>query len=210
MRHFDALIRAIARGDEGVARTLLAATPELARLAASTGATRAAARPFFFKEIAHYLYEGDTALHMAAAGHRLDLVRELLRRGADPGARNRRGAQPLHYAADGGPGLPHWNPEAQRAVIEHLLAAGADPSATDDDQVTPLHRASRTRSAAAVRALLAGGAYRGARNKNGSTPVEVAARTTGRGGSGSPEAKAEQHEILRLLGRGRAGRASRR
>lgn len=200
MSSFDSLIRAVAKGDTGAARKLLAKSPGLAREAAPTGATRSTARKFFFKEISHYLYEADTALHLAAAGHRVDLVRELLIRGADPEAKNRRGARPLHYATDGGPGLPHWNPEAQAAVIEQLLEAGADPDTPDDDGVTPLHRAARTRCASAVRVLLARGADRRVRNKNGSTPADVAARTTGRAGSGSPAAKAQQREILKLLG----------
>jgi hypothetical protein len=37
------------------------------------------------------------------------------------------------------------------------------------------------------------------RNNGGSTPLKLARLTTGRGGSGSVEAKAQQREILRLL-----------
>jgi hypothetical protein len=62
-----------------------------------------------------------------------------------------------------------------------------------------LHRAVRTRCAAAVRALLEHGADVRCKNKNGSTPIDLVSRTTGRGGSGSPEAKAQQAEIVRLL-----------
>jgi Ankyrin repeats (many copies) len=193
------LIRAIVRGDTESARMLLLNSPALAREVATKGATRAAAREFCFEEIAHYLYEGDTALHLAAVGYRVDIARELLSRGADPRSKNRRDASPLHYAADGGPGLPHWNPAAQVAMIEQLLEAGAVADAEDDDRVTPLHRAARTRCAMAVRALLVGGADPSKRNKNGLTPADVAARTTGRGQSGFRQAKAQQLEILRLL-----------
>jgi hypothetical protein len=63
----------------------------------------------------------------------------------------------------------------------------------------PLHRAVRTRSTAAVKALLDGGADPRAKNKSGSTPMDLAKQTTGRGGSGSPAAKKEQAEIIRLL-----------
>jgi hypothetical protein len=65
--------------------------------------------------------------------------------------------------------------------------------------VTPLHRAVRNRCAAAVQALLAAGADRRRKNGSGSTPAQLAKVTSGRGGTGSPEAKAQQAEILRLL-----------
>ena len=57
------------------------------------------------------------------------------------------------------------------------------------------------RSAAAVEALLAAGAKVNAKNKTGSTPLRLAALTTGRSGAGSPEAKAEQAEIVAILER---------
>jgi ankyrin repeat protein len=86
-------------------------------------------------------------------------------------------------------------------MIGWLIDAGADPNAVDMDGVTPLHRAVRTRSAAAVGALLAGGADVGRKNGSGSTPLRLARLTTGRSGAGSPDAKAQQQEILRLLDR---------
>jgi hypothetical protein len=57
----------------------------------------------------------------------------------------------------------------------------------------------RTRCAAAVGLLLARGADGRRTNRNGSTPMLLATENTGRGGSGSPEARAEQQEIVRLL-----------
>lgn len=114
-------------------------------------------------------------------------------------ARYRRGAEPLHYAVDGVPGSRSWDPAAQAATVASLIDAGADPNTVDQSSVTPLHRAVRTRCAAAVRALLDGGADARRRNKSGSTPMRLATRNTGRGGSGSPESKAQQQEIIRLL-----------
>jgi ankyrin repeat protein len=67
--------------------------------------------------------------------------------------------------------------------------------------VTPLHRAVRTRCAAAVRALLDGGADARYPHGTGTSPLQLAARTTGRGGSGSAEAKAKQQMIVELLRR---------
>ena len=194
-----ALVRAITVGDTATASRLLAASPALARARAEKGATRQEAKEYFLDEIGHYLYEGDTALHIAAAAYRTEIVEELIAAGADLRARNRRGAEPLHYAVDGVPGSPTWNPRAQAATVARLIAAGADPNAVDQGGVTPLHRAVRTRCAAAVSKLLEAGADARSQNKNGSTPMKLATQNTGRGGSGSPESKAQQAEIVRLL-----------
>ena len=196
-----ALLRTIAAGDTPAALRRLAASPELAWTRVEAGATRQSARDHFFEEIRHYAYAGDTALHIAAAGYRCEIGTRLIAAGADVRARNRRGAEPLHYAADGSPGWPAWDPVAQAATIACLVAAGADPNALDKSGVAPLHRAVRTRSAAAVRALLEAGADVNLPNRSGSTPLRLASLTTGRGGSGSPESKTQQAEIVRMLER---------
>jgi ankyrin repeat protein len=194
-----AFMQTIAAGETRLARQMLQSTPALAAEQLSVGATRAQAREFFLDDIGHYAYRGDTALHIAAAGYQIEVARALVSAGAEVAARNRRGAQPLHYAADGGPGTARWNPAAQAATISYLIAAGADPNAVDGSGVAPLHRAVRTRCAAAVGALLDAGADPERPNKNGSTPMKLATQQTGRGGSGSPEAKAQQADIIRLL-----------
>src|SRR5262249_49320215 len=140
-----------------------------------------------------------TPLHIAAAAYECEIGKELVSRGANASARNRRGAQPLHYAADGAPGSACWDPEAQQAVVELLVRAGADPNAEDKSGVAPLHRAVRTRSTGAVRALLSNGADVRRKNKSGSTPLHLAVQDTGRGGSGSAAAREEQGQIIRLL-----------
>jgi ankyrin repeat protein len=193
------LIEAVIAGDRVTFDELLFANPELARARVKAGATRANSKEYFFDEIAHYVYTGDTALHMAAAAHGPEMVAALVGVGADVGAVNRRGAQPLHYAVDGGPNGPWWDPAAQSDTIGRLLDAGADPNATDKGGTTPLHRAIRNRSAAAVEVLLARGADARRPNGSGSTVWQLANWTTGKGGSGSPAAKAQQAEILRLL-----------
>jgi hypothetical protein len=193
------LMRTIAEGDTASALQLLAAQPLLASARLEQGASRQVATDFFFEDITHYAYAGDSALHLAAASHRPEVVRALLSAGADVRARNRRGAQPLHYAADGVPGGASWNPDAQAATITYLIETGADPNAVDASGVAPLHRAVRTRCSAAVGALLEGGADLRRPNKSGSTPIKLATVKTGRGGSGSAQANAEQAEIVRLL-----------
>jgi len=192
---FLEFVRHVVNGDIDDVSRQLTAHPILATVQAEVGADRLGAPDFFFTEIAHYLYAGDTALHMAAAAFRRPVAMLLVAHGADCHARNRRGAQPLHYAADAN----HWEPTAQAETIEYLLSVGADPNALDKSGVAPLHRAVRTRSLPAVRTLLDGGANPGARNKSGSTPLHLAVQTTGRGGSGSEHAHQQQADIIRLL-----------
>lgn len=194
------LIRAIVADDEPTVAMMLADAPTLATTQAMlTGATRQAATDFFLDHIRHYVYAGDTALHLASAASRPAIVRELLAAGSPVQARNRRGAQPLHYAADSAPGTPSWNPAAQRETVTCLLNAGADPNAVDKGGVTPLHRAVRNGCAAAVSALLEGGADPHRPNKRGSTPGQLAVWTTGKSGSGTAQARDQQAEIVRLL-----------
>jgi hypothetical protein len=155
------LLRAIVSRDRGMVSRLLAESPELARLAITVGATREAAEAYFFQEIAHYAYAGDTALHIAAAAYEREIAEELVARGANVSARNRRGAEPLHYAADGIPGSDAWQPDAQYAVVEFLVRAGADPNSVVQERrravasrgANALHRcrSSASRPAAAAR-----------------------------------------------------------
>ena len=188
-------VRLVVNGDIDEVYRRLAASPSLATVRAEVGAARNGAPDFFFTEIAHYLYAGDTALHMAAAAFRRPVSELLIAHGADCHAKNRRGAEPLHYAADAN----RWAPTAQAETIEYLLSVGADPNGLDKSGVAPLHRAVRTRSLPAVRALLDGGANPRAPNRSGSTPLHLAVQTTGRGGSGSEHARQQQAGIIRLL-----------
>src|SRR2546423_14210981 len=107
------LIQSIVRDDAGEVSRLLRTSSSLARQCLSVGATRQAATDFYFEKIGHYLIAGDTPLHAAAAGYRIEIARSLIQRGANLAARNRRGAEPLHYAADGGPARHGWNPKEQ-------------------------------------------------------------------------------------------------
>ena len=193
------LLRSIADNDRSAGVGLLAASPMLATARLEVGATRQGSDVYFLEAIGHVLYAGETALHTSAAAYRSDIARRLIKMGADVRAKNRRGAEPLHYAAVGGPGADTWDPRSQVATIACLIDAGADPNAVDKSGVTPLHRAVRARCAAAVAALLDRGADPHRRNGNGSTPTLLAGINTGRGGTGSPAAKLQQEKIVRLL-----------
>jgi ankyrin repeat protein len=193
MTNLTSLLRAIANGDREAAATLLDTTPSLAT------ARMARRDEFFLAERLAQVYEGDTALHAAAFSYDADMARELIARGADVRARNRRGAEPLLAAVAGGPGSATWNPTRQRRVILSLIEAGAHPNAAAAGGVTPLHRAVRNRCSAAVEALLGAGADARLRNDRGSTASDLARWTTGRGGTGSEAAEAEQRIIVELL-----------
>jgi len=192
------LVDAIVANDGALFSKLIDESSALAAASFPMGATRQGPSPFI-KEIGHYIYSGDTALHFAAASYRPKMADKLIKAGAHVRAKNRRGAEPLHAAAFGSPGSSRWDPAAQAATIVCLIEAGADPNAQNMEGATPLHRAVRTRCAGAVGALLDHGANPAIRNKNGSTAMKLALYTTGRPGSGSPEAKAQQQEIVLLL-----------
>jgi ankyrin repeat protein len=187
---FQALLKAIVEDDSTRVNALLDRDPGLAE--------RTVAKDVLFRQkLLHWVYVGDTLLHVAAAGHRVEIAKSLLDAGADVGAAtNRRHSQPLHYASDGNPGSPAWNPERQVAMLRLLLEAGADIQAQDQNGATSLHRAVRTRCTAAVKFLLEAGADATIRNKPGSTPFHLAVQNTGRGGSGGDLARAAQQEII--------------
>ena len=189
----ESLFKAILDDDRAGAKMLLLKDPRLAREAV-------AAKARLSTEIAHWIYAGDTALHAAAAGYRVEIAKMLLAGGANPNsARNHRRGQPLHYAADGYLENPLWDPKRQVAMIRLLLDAGAEIHGQDKNGATPLHRAVRTRCAAAVKCLLDAGADATIRNKPGSTPFHLTVQNTGRGGSGAEKAKAAQREIIQVF-----------
>ena len=193
------LIDAIIRNDIAETKKLITSSRELPNSSLATGATRQRSIEFYFETIRHYLIAGDTPLHAAAAGYRVAIGKLLVESGADVSARNRRGAGPLHYAADGGPMVVNLKSLEQGAMVEFLIKSGADPNSVNKNSVAPLHRAVRMRCPHAVSALIAGGADLQLKNGNGSTPLHLAVQNTGKGGTGSNEAKALQKEIIVLL-----------
>jgi hypothetical protein len=160
--------------------------------------------PRLERQLPHWIYAKDSALHVAAAGYRVEIAKLLLKAGANPNsAENHRRSRPLHYAADGYIISKLWNEKNQIAMIRLLLKAGAAIDAQDKNGATPLHRAVRTRCAAAVKCLLDAGADAMIKNKPGSTAFHLAVQNTGRGGSGAEIAKAAQRAIIQaFLSRG--------
>ncbi len=184
------MVAAIVEDDVNAARRLLEADTGLA--------TQTIRRPKLYRSgIFHWIYLGDTLLHLAAAGYRVEIVRLLLASGADPNAaKNMRRSSPLHYAADGFITGPAWDAKQQVETIRCLREHGANLHLQDMNGATPLHRSVRTRCAGAVRYLLKAGADSTVRNKPGSTPFHLAVQNTGRGGTGAAAAVSAQREII--------------
>ena len=92
--------------------------------------------------------EQTTPLHWAVYQVDETLVKELLRREADPDTRNSFGSSPLSEAAR----------LANVTLVEQLLDAGANPKVTNADGQTPLMLAAWNGSVEIARALVAKGA----------------------------------------------------
>lgn len=119
-------------------------------------------------------------LHMAARLCTPALVSELMRRGADPHARDDKGLTPLHAALDDArfqrkPGKDGEDDGA--AVVIALLAGGAEANAADKRKRTPLLLAVSGRREGAALALLERGADPRLADGAGDTPLHEAVHT---------------------------------
>lgn len=118
-----------------------------------------------------------TTLHAAVALGDTARVRELIREGADVGARQQNGRTPLHWVAWQYGVDEEYDYRPQEARL--LLEAGADPNARDASGRTPLHRVCTYGSEEIARLLVQHGADVMARDAEGFTPLHCA--------TGSPE-----------------------
>jgi len=152
------LVRTVVTADDTVAFRLLAANPALAKASFEIGATPPDRRDLLpRRDRALHIRGGDTALHVAAAAYRQEIVQKLIATGANVRARNRRGAEPFttpsmacRAHADG------TRPHKRRR-----------PPSQEQERLDP--------------------------------EMLLATQNTGRGGSGSSAAKAQQELIVQLL-----------
>src|SRR5262249_44793477 len=105
---------------------------------------------------------GQTLLHEAAMAGDTELAAVLIRRGADPDAKEAEGHTPLYRASTGD-------------VARMLLAAGATADiANGPTRGTPLHQAARRGNISVAEALLDHGATIDAPDAKGQTPLRRA------------------------------------
>jgi hypothetical protein len=111
------LVRRIAAADTAAAVELIGASPALARAFFQQGAARQTAESYHLARSATTSIKGIRALHIAATAYLREVVKARLAPGADVGARNRRGAEPLHAASSGRPGSSAWKPQPSPASL---------------------------------------------------------------------------------------------
>lgn len=107
--------------------------------------------------------EQNTALHLGVSS--TDMVRLLLRKGADIDARNNRGEVALHLAVEQG----------NEDLLDVLLAYGANANARNQNLDTAPYIAIRANNEKLVKLLLCGGANVHARTKKFETTLHLAA-----------------------------------
>jgi ankyrin repeat protein len=131
--------------------------------------------------------DGGTALHFACFFRQPEIVKLLIRAGADVQipARGFGNVTPLHSAVAG------RNPDA----VGFLLAAGAKPNVRQQGAYTPLHSAANNGDERSTRLLLDHGADPTLQSDDGKTPADMA---NDHGHSG----------VAAMLGRNRAASAS--
>jgi ankyrin repeat protein len=77
--------------------------------------------------VTHWFYRGDTALHLCAAAHRVELARRLLRRGAEVNARNFREGTLVRLAVQStGAAVTADSPAEQREIVKLLSRPGRE------------------------------------------------------------------------------------
>jgi ankyrin repeat protein len=117
-----------------------------------------------------------TALHGAASRSNVEVVKALLKSGADPNARSG-GRSVFYYALT--PGFTLKDRATPDEIVRMLVQAGADVNSPDFDDETPLLTAMENKRVASVKLLLEAGANVNARGRNKETALDLAAAWPG-------------------------------
>ncbi|MEK6237918.1 MAG: ankyrin repeat domain-containing protein [Planctomycetales bacterium] len=165
------------QGDLKSVKQLLSEDPKLADapnkdgltplyLAARRGHLKVAEHLIEQKAGVNLLASGDGPLHVAAEENQAEMIRLLLKHGAEIDLRNAAKDTPLHMAC--------WEGAAESAVL--LLKNKADLEAADENDDRPLHLACAGGHEETVKALLAAGAKIDVVNRQGYTPLHLPAK----------------------------------
>src|SRR5262249_46046623 len=119
--------------------------------------------------------EGTPLLLHAAQSLHLEIIGDILDRGADIASKDRFGETALHRVAD----LRRADIPKAAQMATFLIERGAPVDARNRDDVTPLHQAVRARNLAVAEVLLRSGANANAVDKRGSTPLHRASSSSG-------------------------------
>jgi hypothetical protein len=106
----------------------------------------------------------EATVHSAASEGDVNLLKQLLKDGADQNEKDEEGRTALHFACGYG----------ELECATELVKAGADVDALDNNKNTPLHYAAGYGQVEASQLLIKHGASQTAKNGDGKTPVEVA------------------------------------
>eukprot|EP01098_Paradermamoeba_levis_P010768 TRINITY_DN4539_c0_g1_i1.p1 TRINITY_DN4539_c0_g1~~TRINITY_DN4539_c0_g1_i1.p1 ORF type:complete len:459 (-),score=162.22 TRINITY_DN4539_c0_g1_i1:94-1470(-) len=109
--------------------------------------------------------EGLTPLHFAAGHANMNIIDDLVKNGANPNAKDKKGNTPIFMASSSSSALN---------AINLLLKSGADINATNDDDDTLLHWAAREGDQQLTRFLLEKGANPNLLNKHEESPLKIA------------------------------------
>ena len=109
--------------------------------------------------------KGNTALHFDASDGKIEKVKDLLTKGADPDMHDIEGNVALHFAVASN----------QFEAVELLLKYKASPNEANIEKTTPLHVATVRGNFEVVKLLLAHGADNSLMNIEGHTPLHLAA-----------------------------------
>lgn len=115
---------------------------------------------------------GRTAVHVAVARGRLDLLLSFLRAGPDfnrPSAAPE-ALTPLRLAVE------HPEPATAEALVDSMAGNGGDANARQGDGLSPLHAAAAAGRTGIARVLIFSGADPEARTPRGETPLDLALR----------------------------------
>jgi ankyrin repeat protein len=107
------------------------------------------------------------SLRDAIACGKINVIRELIAKGADANAKDEYGHTPLHEAV--------WNTNpSKNTIVKILIEAGADINTADEDGWTPLHHAAENSASSIAKILIEARADITLKTKKGKTALDMA------------------------------------